>query len=107
VSERRAGYVRIRHYTNRSGSERIEAEGVIRRAAHGAVFCENARRAPLAPHDVEARHRIGRGRGRDYIEVLVPRPWVVRRVNASTGAEEWLVHRDIPLDPSATIVRRH
>jgi hypothetical protein len=87
--------------------ERIERERCIRMGARGAVFSESARRPPLAPRDVEARYRIGRGRGRDYVEVEIPRSWIERRVNGVTGAEEWLVHRDIPLGQGARIVRRH
>ena len=101
-----AGLVRIRHYTSRARLRRIEADGVIRIGARGAIFCESARRNPGAPHDVESRYRIERGRGRDYVEVDIPRTWVTTRVNALTGAEEWLVRRNIPLDASATIVRR-
>jgi len=99
-------YVRIRHYTNRSRSQLIAIEQAIRMGAHGAVFCEIASLRPLAPIDAEERYRLKRGRARDYIEVDVPRSWVVRRVNRTTGAEEWLVRRDVPLDASATIVRR-
>jgi hypothetical protein len=99
--------IRIRHYTNRSGSRRIEAEGVIRTSARGAVFCESARRNPLAPHDVEERYKMYRGRGLDYVEVDVPRAWVDREVNPLSGLVEWLVRNDIPLAAGATIVRRH
>jgi hypothetical protein len=98
--------VRIRHYTSRARADRIEVEGVIRTGSQGAIFCENARRRPLPPHDVEDRYRIGYGRGRDYIEVDVPERWVARRVNPATGVEEWLVHRAVHLDASATITRR-
>jgi hypothetical protein len=79
---------------------------VIRAGDRGAVFCESARRAPLAPHAAEERYRVRRGRGRDYVEVDVPVRWVVRGWNPVTRTEEWSVRRAIALDSSATIVRR-
>jgi hypothetical protein len=86
--------------------ERIVSEGVIRTGAYGAVFCEGARRRPLPPHDAEERYGLRYGRGRDYVEIDVPDSWLERRTNERTGVEEWLVRRNIPLDRSATIVRR-
>jgi hypothetical protein len=100
-------YVRIRHYTNRSRSRLIEADGVIRRGAHAAVFCERARGRPLASAAAEDRYGLDRGHGRDCIEVDVPSDWVTRHMNAALGVEEWIIRRDVPLDSSATIVRRY
>ena len=86
--------------------DRIEREGVIRTGAHGAVFCESARRRPLSPIEVEERYGVRRGRGRDYVEVDVPAAWTTERVNPTTGVLEWMVRSDIPLAAGATIVRR-
>jgi RHS repeat-associated protein len=100
------GLTRVRHYTNRSGSEGIERDRVIRACDQGSVFCERARGNPLSPRDAETRYGLRRGRGRDYVETEVPTSWIIRRKNPLTRADELVIRWDVPLSPNARIFRR-
>ena len=97
--------VRIRHYTNRAGSNRIEASGVITGLDQNRVFAEPASSRVLSRADAEDRYGLKEGRGRDYVETDVDASCVEYRYNPKTGADEITVKGEVPLrDP--TIVRR-
>ena len=63
---------RVRHYTNRKGSNSIKESGVIKAQDNGRVYVEPANKKPLSQVQVEAKYQIKPGRGRDYIETDVP-----------------------------------
>jgi hypothetical protein len=64
--------VRVRHYTNRAGSNGIEKDGVIIARDKDRVFVEPAKNKVLSPLDAQNKYQISRGKGRDYIEIDVP-----------------------------------
>ena len=64
--------VRVRHYTNRTGSKGIEKEGVITAKDNNRVYLEPANTKVLSSVDAQQKYQIGKGKGRDYIELDVP-----------------------------------
>ena len=102
----KADTVKVRHYTNRKGSEAIERERTIRARDSDCVFCEPARRRPLSPRDAEDRYGLQRGRGRDYVETDVAASRVERVRNPQTRVNELRIRGDVRLSKNATIVRR-
>ena len=96
---------RIRHYTNRKGSNAIAEDEVIRAGEHNRVYAELASRKPLSPTQAEAFHQIPRGRGRDYVETDVPTERIEWIKNPRHGRFELTVEGDLPLI-NAEVVRR-
>ena len=97
---------RMRHYTNRAGSRGIAKDGVIRAKDQNKVFLERADGKPLSPTDAADKYRLGRGRGRDIVELDVRKELVTRRWNATTQSWEWVVNGDLPL-LNPRIIRRN
>jgi hypothetical protein len=63
---------RVRHYTNRKGSNGIEKSGAITAHDNNRVYVEPAKNKPLNQKEAENIYQIRQGRGRDYIEFDVP-----------------------------------
>ncbi len=99
------GMTRIRHYTNRKGSNGIERDGVIKASDQNKVFAESTNKPPLSRADAEDKYQIGKGRGRDYVETDVPTSRVERTKNSRTGKDELTIEGDVPLQ-NANITRR-
>ncbi|VWC18269.1 sugar-binding protein [Burkholderia diffusa] len=96
---------RVRHYTNRKGSNAICECGVIRALDNNRVYVEPASKGALSQIEAESKYQIKRGRGRDYVEtdVLDSRlEWVK---NPRYGSPELTVKGDVEL-MNADIVRR-
>jgi hypothetical protein len=96
---------RMRHYTSRAGSRGIEKDGVIRARDQNKVFLERADGKPLSRADAAKKYGLEVSRGRDIIELDVPKELVTRRWNASTQSWEWVVDGDLPL-LNPRIIRR-
>ncbi len=60
--------IRVRHYTNRKGSNAIEETQKIIAADNNRVYVEPANRKPLSQIEAENKYQIKRGKGRDYVE---------------------------------------
>ena len=89
--------IRVRHYTNRKGSNAIEEEGVIRARDNNRVYVEPANKKPLSQVEVENKYQIKPGRGRDYVETDVPASSVEWVPNPRYGTPELTVKGDVPL----------
>jgi RHS repeat-associated protein len=99
------GGTRVRHYTNRKGSNAIEQDGIIRARDNNRVYLELASKKPLNQIDAETKFQINPGRGRDYIETDVDNSRLEMIKNPRYGTEELTVKGDLPLE-NATITRR-
>nr|WP_277422033.1 RHS repeat-associated core domain-containing protein [Citrobacter portucalensis] len=97
---------RVRHYTNRKGSNAISESGVIKAHDNGRVYLEPANKKPLSQIDVEAKYQIGRGKGRDYVETDVPNEQLEWITNPRYHVDELTVKDDIILSDNAKITRR-
>ena len=99
------GTTRVRHYTNRKGSNAIEQDGVIKAKDNGRVYVEPAKNKPLSPVEAENKYQIGRGRGRDYVETDVPNSMLEWKKNPRYHTDELTVRGDVILN-NAKITRR-
>ena len=61
-------YTRVRHYTNRKGSNGIEADNAIIAQDNNRIYVEPANKKALSQVKAESKYQIGIGRGRDYVE---------------------------------------
>jgi hypothetical protein len=100
------GTTRVRHYTNRKGSNAIEQDGVIKAKDHGRVYVEPANKKPLNQIKAEDKYGIKKGRGGDYIETDVPTEKLEWIKNPAYHAEELTIKGDIVLSKNAKIVQR-
>jgi RHS repeat-associated protein len=96
---------RVRHYTNRKGSNGIEQDGVIKAQDNNRVYVEPASNKPLNRNAAENKYQIKRGRGRDYIETDVSNSQLEWVDNPRYGTPELTVKGDLPLN-NATVTRR-
>ena len=96
---------RVRHYTNRKGSNAIEESGVIKAHDNNRVYVEPVKNKPLRSVEAESKYQIGRGRGRDYIETDVPMDTLEWVRNPRYHVDELTVKGDIYLD-NYKIIRR-
>lgn len=62
---------KVRHYTNRKGSNDIENDRV-RAQDNNRVYVEPANKKPLNQAKAETKYQLKPGRGRDFIEFDVP-----------------------------------
>jgi RHS repeat-associated protein len=88
---------RVRHYTNRQGSNAIEASGKMIARDNNRIYLEPASKKPLSQVEVEDKYQIGRGRGRDYVETDVPNSRLEWVRNPRYGADELTVEGDLEL----------
>ena len=100
------GTTRVRHYTNRKGSNAIAESGIIKAHGNGRVYLEPANKKPLSQVDIEAKYQIGRGKGRDYVETDVPNEQLEWVTNPRYHIDELTVKGDIVLSDNAKITRR-
>ncbi len=98
--------IRMRHYTNRKGSNGVEETQMIKAGEHNSVYGEPAKKKPVSSVEAEQYHRLPEGRGRDYIETDVPTERVEYVPNPLDGRREMTVRGDVPLSGNAKIVRR-
>ncbi len=89
---------RVRHYTNRKGSNAIEESGVIKAYDNNRVYVEPAKNKPLSSVEAESKYQIGRSRGCDYIETDVPTDALEWVRNPRYHIDELTVKGDIKLD---------
>ncbi|MFP1787785.1 RHS repeat-associated core domain-containing protein, partial [Lonsdalea quercina] len=89
---------RVRHYTNRKGSNAIEESGVIKAHDNNRVYVEPAKNKPLSSLEAEKKYQIGRGRGRDYIETDVPTDSLEWVRNPRYHTDELTIKGDVKLD---------
>jgi RHS repeat-associated protein len=97
---------RVRHYTNRKGSNAIKQEGVIKARDNGRVYVEPANKKPLNQIKAEDKYGIKKDRGRDYIETDVPTEKLEWIKNPAYHTEELTIKGDIVLSKNAKIVQR-
>ncbi|WP_315315145.1 HYD1 signature containing ADP-ribosyltransferase family protein, partial [Pantoea vagans] len=88
---------RVRHYTNRKGSNAIDESGKIKAYDNNRVYVEPAKNKPLSRLDAEEKYQIGRGRGRDYVETDVPNHQLEWVTNPKYHTQELTVKGDIEL----------
>ena len=86
---------RVRHYTNRKGSNGIEAENKIIAQDNNRVYVEPAKKKALSQIDAETKYQIKPGRGRDYVEFDVPNDKLEWVKNPRYHADELTVKGDI------------
>lgn len=97
---------RVRHYTNRKGSNAIEEEGVIRARDNNRVYVESANQKPLNQVEAESKYQIKQERGRDYVETDVESSRLEWVKNPRYGTEELTVKGDVTLQNSSIVRRR-
>ncbi|MEN4049831.1 RHS repeat-associated core domain-containing protein, partial [Serratia marcescens] len=94
---------RVRHYTNRKGSNAIEESGVIKAQDNGRVYVEPANKKPMSQVQAENKYQIKPGRGRDYVETDVPNSQLEWITNPRYHTQELTVKGDVPLkNPTVT-----
>ncbi|WP_323639797.1 RHS repeat-associated core domain-containing protein [Pectobacterium polonicum] len=89
---------RVRHYTNRKGSNGIMDSGIIKAQDNNRVYVEPAKNKPLSPKDAESKYQIKPGKGRDYIETDVPNDSLEWITNPRYHREELTIKSDVKLD---------
>lgn len=97
---------RVRHYTNRKGSNAIKESGVIKAQDNGRVYVEPANKKPMSQVQVETKYQIKPGRGRDYIETDVPNSQLEWITNPRYHTQELTVKSDIVLDNFSVTQRK-
>ncbi|KOC86664.1 HYD1 signature containing ADP-ribosyltransferase family protein, partial [Winslowiella iniecta] len=100
------GHIRVRHYTNRKGSQGINESGIIKAKDNGRVYVEPASKKPLSPKDAEEKYQIGKGKGKDYIETDAPNELLEWKMNPRYHTEELTVKGDLVLINPEVILRR-
>ncbi|CAI0893039.1 RHS repeat-associated core domain-containing protein [Serratia entomophila] len=94
---------RVRHYTNRKGSNAIEESGVIKAQDNGRVYVEPANKKPMSQVQAENKYQIKPGRGRDYVETDVPNSQLEWITNPRYHTQELTVKGDVVLrNPTVT-----
>jgi len=89
--------VRVRHFTSVGNLSKIQEGNILLAGDHGCVFAVSARGQPSSPRDVEKALGISRGRGNAFVDFdAVPGEFEIR-VNALTGAREFVFRGDIDL----------
>ncbi|TVO52365.1 hypothetical protein FHP91_17625 [Denitromonas halophila] len=99
------GTTRVRHYTNRKGSNGIEETGVIRAKDNNRVYLESASKKPLNQQSAQDKYQIAKGHGRDFVETDVESSRIEMIRNPRHGRVEMTVKGDLQLK-NATITRR-
>jgi uncharacterized protein RhaS with RHS repeats len=94
---------RVRHYTNRKGSQGIEQDGVIKAQDNNRVYVEPANKKPLNQVQAETKYQLKQGKGRDFVETDVSNSQLEWVKNPRYGTEELTTKGDLPLrNPSFT-----
>jgi hypothetical protein len=76
---------------------KIQEGNILLAGDHGCVFAVSARGQPPSPRDVEKALGISRGRGNAFVDFdAIPGEFEIR-VNALTGAREFVFRGDIEL----------
>ena len=89
--------VRVRYFTSVGNLSKIQEGNILLAGDHGCVFAVSARGQPPSPRDVEKALGISRGRGNACVDFeAVPGEFEIR-VNALTGAREFVFQGDIDL----------
>jgi hypothetical protein len=87
--------VRVRHFTSVGNLSRIQASSVLRAGDQGRVFAVSARGTLPSPRVVEKTLGISRGRGNAFVEFDAVREEFEIRLNALTGAREFVSQGNI------------
>ena len=89
--------IRVRHFTSVGNLSKIQEGNLLVAGDHGCVFAVSARGQPPSPRDVEKALGISRGRGNAFVDFdAIPGEFEIR-VNALTGAREFVSWGDINL----------
>ena len=89
--------IRVRHYTRRSGKEKILGEARIVARDQNKVFVERAYSKPLSPREAEARYYLARGKGGAYVEFDLSEEELKTQLNPLKGQMEFFVVGGIDL----------
>jgi hypothetical protein len=89
--------VRVRHFTSVGNLSRIQESSVLLASDQGRIFAVSARGTPPSPRDVEKMLGISRGRGNAFVEFDAMREEFEIRLNALTGAREFVFRGNIDL----------
>ena len=89
--------VRVRHFTSVGNLARIQESSVLLASDQDRVFAVSARGTPPSPRDVEKTLGISRGRGNAFVEFDAMREEFEIRLNALTGAREFVFQGNIDL----------
>src|SRR4029453_5308102 len=85
----------VRHFTSVGNLSKIQEGNILLAGDHGCVFAVNDRGQPPSPRDVEKALGISRGRGNAFVDFdAIPGEFEIR-VNALTGAREFVFRDDI------------
>ncbi|HCQ9959232.1 TPA: type IV secretion protein Rhs [Acinetobacter baumannii] len=97
--------IRVRHYTNRKGSNAIELTQKILAVDNNRVYVEPANKKPLSQIEAEDKYQIKQGKRRDYVEfdVLESRTEWVK--NPRYHREELTIKGDV-INPCNLVVNR-
>ncbi|NHB59598.1 RHS protein, partial [Acinetobacter sp. 194] len=97
------GLIRVRHYTNRRGSNGIRDSGVIKAQDNNRIYVEPATKKPLSQVDAESKYQLKQGKGRDYIEFDVPDSKTEWVRNPRYHTDELTIKGDFELDSSCNL----
>ncbi|WP_370387697.1 RHS repeat-associated core domain-containing protein [Snodgrassella alvi] len=97
---------RVRHYTNRKGSNGIKQDGIIKAKDNGRVYVEMANKKPLNQLKAEEKYGIKQGHGRDYIETDVPTEKLEWIKNPAYHTKELTIKGDVVLNNAKVYQRK-
>ncbi|MFG1172773.1 RHS repeat-associated core domain-containing protein [Erwiniaceae bacterium CAU 1747] len=97
---------RVRHYTNRKGSNSIKESGIIKAQDNNRVYLEPAKNKPLNQMEAQDKYRIKPGKGRDYIETDVPADKLEWVRNPVYHLDELTVKGDVVLHNPKVVQRK-
>jgi hypothetical protein len=89
--------VRVRHFTSVGNLSKIQESNILLAGDYGCVFAVSARGQPPSLRDVEKTLGILRGKGNAFVDFdAIPGEFEIR-VNALTGAREFVFRGDVDL----------
>ena len=97
----RRGLIRVRHFTNKIGRERISKSGFLEKGTH--VTTPRSVPRGMTPRKVEKVLEIDPGKGKHVIDLTVRKADLkvpTRGPRTSGGRWQRQLKRDIPIDPS-------
>ena len=89
--------VRVRHLTSVGNLSKIQEGNILLADDHGCVFAVSVRGQPPSPRDGETALGISRGRGNACVDFDAIPGEFESRINALTGAREFVFRGDIDL----------
>ena len=95
--------IRVRHYTNRKGSNGIEESRKIIARDNNRIYVESASKKPLSPVEAEGKYQLKPGKSKDYVEFDVSESKTEWVENPRYHTDELTIKGDFELDDDCNL----